>query len=110
MRQQRLDGANRWQTDVAHHPSKHSADDRRSLFILAVSGLLGSNFDQIFMLKNNMNLRMAESLDLLYLQHGACLRKAFLLHGGSLREINRCAGIALAGESGVEAFDGRGIF
>jgi putative aldouronate transport system permease protein len=58
-----LDGANRWQrmwfiTVQCIRPTI------AILFILAVAGVLGSNFDQIFMLKNNMNIKMAESLDL----------------------------------------------
>lgn len=58
-----LDGANRWKR--MWHISIQSIRPTISiLFILAVSGILGSNFEQIFMLKNNMNLKMAESLDL----------------------------------------------
>lgn len=58
-----IDGANRWQrmwfiTIQSIRPTI------AILFILAVSGILGSNFEQIFMLKNNMNMKMAESLDL----------------------------------------------
>jgi putative aldouronate transport system permease protein len=58
-----LDGANRWQR-MWHITIQGIRPTIAILFILAVSGLLGSNFDQIFMLKNNMNLKMAESLDL----------------------------------------------
>lgn len=58
-----LDGANRWQK-MWHITLQSIRPTIAILFILAVSGLLGSNFDQIFMLKNNMNLRMAESIDL----------------------------------------------
>ncbi|RUT47400.1 sugar ABC transporter permease [Paenibacillus anaericanus] len=58
-----LDGANRWKR--MWHISIQSIRPTISiLLILAVSGILGSNFEQIFMLKNNMNLKMAESLDL----------------------------------------------
>lgn len=58
-----LDGANRWQR-MWHITVQSIRPTIAILFILAVSGLLGSNFDQIFMLKNNMNMKMAESLDL----------------------------------------------
>jgi len=58
-----LDGANRWQR-MWHITIQCIRPTIAILFILAVSGMLGSNFEQIFMLKNNMNMRMAESLDL----------------------------------------------
>jgi putative aldouronate transport system permease protein len=58
-----LDGANRWQR-MWHITIQSIRPTIAILFILAVSGILGSNFDQIFMLKNNMNMKMAESLDL----------------------------------------------
>ncbi|MDN4066605.1 ABC transporter permease subunit [Paenibacillus vini] len=58
-----LDGAGRWQR-MWHITIQSIRPTISILFILAVSGLLGSNFDQIFMLKNNMNMKMAESLDL----------------------------------------------
>lgn len=58
-----LDGANRWQR-MWHITIQCIRPTIAILFILAVSGLLGSNFEQIFMLKNNMNMKMAESLDL----------------------------------------------
>ncbi|MFS0725253.1 ABC transporter permease [Paenibacillus sp. 1P07SE] len=58
-----LDGAGRWQR-MWHITVQSIRPTIAILFILAVSGILGSNFEQIFMLKNNMNMRMAESLDL----------------------------------------------
>lgn len=58
-----LDGANRWQR-MWHITVQSIRPTIAILFILAVSGILGSNFEQIFMLKNNMNMKMAESLDL----------------------------------------------
>lgn len=58
-----LDGANRWQR-MRYITIQGIRPTIATLFILAVSGLLGSNFEQIFMLKNNMNIKMAESLDL----------------------------------------------
>lgn len=58
-----LDGANRRQR-MWHITIQSIRPTIAILFILAVSGMLGSNFDQIFMLKNNMNMKMAESLDL----------------------------------------------
>lgn len=58
-----LDGANRWQR-MWHITVQSIRPTIAILFILAVAGILGSNFDQIFMLKNNMNIKMAESLDL----------------------------------------------
>jgi putative aldouronate transport system permease protein len=58
-----LDGANRWQR-MWYITVQSIRPTIAILFILAVSGMLGSNFEQIFMLKNNMNMRMAESLDL----------------------------------------------
>lgn len=58
-----LDGANRRQR-MWHITIQSIRPTIAILFILAVAGILGSNFDQIFMLKNNMNMKMAESLDL----------------------------------------------
>ena len=58
-----LDGANRWQR-MWHITIQSIRPTIAILFILAVSGILSSNFEQIFMLKNNMNMKMAESLDL----------------------------------------------
>ncbi|AOZ91801.1 ABC transporter permease [Paenibacillus crassostreae] len=58
-----LDGANRWQR-MWHITIQCIRPTIAILFILAVSGMLGSNFEQIFMLENNMNIKMAESLDL----------------------------------------------
>jgi len=58
-----LDGANRWQR-MWHITIQSIRPTIAILFILAVSGILGSNFEQIFILKNNMNMKMAESLDL----------------------------------------------
>lgn len=58
-----LDGANRWQR-MWHITIQSIRPTIAILFILAVAGILASNFEQIFMLKNNMNMRMAESLDL----------------------------------------------
>ncbi|GGF92991.1 ABC transporter permease [Paenibacillus aceti] len=58
-----LDGANRWQR-MWYITIQCIRPTIAILFILAVSGLLGSNFEQIFMLKNNMNMKMAESIDL----------------------------------------------
>ncbi|GIO35543.1 sugar ABC transporter permease [Paenibacillus antibioticophila] len=58
-----LDGASRWQR-MWHITIQSIRPTIAILFILAVSGLLGSNFEQIFMLKNNMNMKMAESIDL----------------------------------------------
>jgi len=58
-----LDGANRWQR-MWHITIQSIRPTIAILFILAVAGILGSNFEQIFMLKNNMNMKMAESLDL----------------------------------------------
>lgn len=58
-----LDGANRWQR-MWHITVQCIRPTIAILFILAVAGILGSNFDQIFMLKNNLNIQSAESLDL----------------------------------------------
>lgn len=58
-----IDGANRWQR-MWHITVQSIRPTIAILFILAVSGILGSNFEQVFMLKNNMNMKMAESLDL----------------------------------------------
>lgn len=58
-----LDGANRWQR-MWYITLQSIRPTIAILFILAVSGILASNFEQIFILQNNMNLKMAESLDL----------------------------------------------
>jgi len=58
-----LDGAGRFQK-MWHITIQSIRPTIAILFILAVSGMLGSNFEQIFILENNMNIKMAESLDL----------------------------------------------
>lgn len=58
-----LDGANRWQR-MFHITLQGIRPTISMLLILAVSGIFNSNFDQIFMLKNNMNIKAAETLDL----------------------------------------------
>ena len=58
-----IDGANRYQK-MWHVTVQGIRPTIAVLFILAVAGLLGSNFDQVFVLKNTMNLRASETIDL----------------------------------------------
>ncbi len=58
-----IDGANRYQK-MWHITVQGIRPTIAVLFILAVAGLLGSNFDQVFVLKNSMNLRASETIDL----------------------------------------------
>ena len=58
-----IDGANRYQK-MWHVTVQGIRPTIAVLFILAVAGLLGSNFDQVFVLKNSMNLRASETIDL----------------------------------------------
>jgi putative aldouronate transport system permease protein len=58
-----IDGANRYQK-MWHVTIQGIRPTIAVLFILAVAGLLGSNFDQVFVLKNTMNLRASETIDL----------------------------------------------
>jgi putative aldouronate transport system permease protein len=58
-----IDGANRYQK-MWHVTLQGIRPTIAVLFILAVAGLLGSNFDQVFVLKNSMNLRASETIDL----------------------------------------------
>lgn len=69
-----LDGANRWQR--MYHITLQSIRPTISmLLILAISGIFGSNFDQIFMLKNNMNLKAVESIDLFIYNMGLVMSR-----------------------------------
>ncbi len=58
-----LDGASRWQK-MWHITVQSIRPTIAILFILAVSNCLGSNFDQIFFMKNSANMPKAESIDL----------------------------------------------
>lgn len=58
-----LDGANRWQK-MWHITVQGIRPTIAILFILGVSNCLGSNFDQIFFLKNSANMPKAETIDL----------------------------------------------
>ncbi len=58
-----IDGSNRYQK-MWHVTVQGIRPTIAVLFILAVAGLLGSNFDQVFVLKNTMNLRASETIDL----------------------------------------------
>lgn len=58
-----IDGANRFQK-MRHITLPGIKPTIAILFTLAVAGLLGSNFDQVFVLKNTMNLRASETIDL----------------------------------------------
>ncbi len=58
-----IDGASRYQK-MWHVTVQGIRPTIAVLFILAVAGLLGSNFDQVFVLKNTMNLRASETIDL----------------------------------------------
>ncbi|MDO4333376.1 MAG: ABC transporter permease subunit [Eubacteriales bacterium] len=58
-----LDGANRWQK-MRHITLQCIRPTVAILFILQVSNCLGSNFDQIFFMKNSANMPKAETIDL----------------------------------------------
>ncbi len=58
-----IDGANRFQM-MGHITLQSIRPTLAILFILAVGGVLGSNFDQVFVLRNNMNLTSSETIDL----------------------------------------------
>ena len=58
-----LDGANRWQK-MWHITVQCIRPTIAILFILGVSNCLGSNFDQIFFMKNSANMPKAETIDL----------------------------------------------
>ena len=58
-----LDGANRWQK-MWYITVQCIRPTIAILFILAVSNCLGSNFDQIFFMKNSANMPKAETIDL----------------------------------------------
>ena len=69
-----LDGANRWQR--MYHITLQSIRPTISmLLILAIAGIFSSNFDQIFMLKNNMNIKTAESLDIFIYNMGLVMSR-----------------------------------
>lgn len=58
-----IDGASRYQK-MWHITIQSIRPTIAILFILAVGGVLGSNFDQAFILRNNMNLKASETIDL----------------------------------------------
>jgi putative aldouronate transport system permease protein len=58
-----LDGANRWEK-MWYITVQSIRPTIAILFILAVSNCLGSNFDQIFFLKNSANMPKSETIDL----------------------------------------------
>ena len=58
-----LDGANRWQK-MWHITVQCIRPTIAILFILGVSNCLGSNFDQIFFMKNSANIPKAETIDM----------------------------------------------
>lgn len=58
-----IDGANRYQK-MWHITIQGIRPTIAILFILAAGNVLGSNFDQAFVLRNNMNLKASETLDL----------------------------------------------
>jgi len=59
----KIDGANRWQK-MWYITLQCIRPTISILFILAVSGCLGSNFDQIFMMTNSANISRSETIDL----------------------------------------------
>lgn len=58
-----LDGANRYQK-MWYITVQSIRPTIAILFILAAGGVLGSNFDQVFVLRNSMNLAASETIDL----------------------------------------------
>lgn len=58
-----IDGANRYQK-MWYITVQSIRPTIAILFILAVSNVLGSNFDQVFVLRNSMNLAASETIDM----------------------------------------------
>lgn len=58
-----IDGANRYQK-MWYITIQSIRPTIAILFILAAGGVLGSNFDQVFVLRNNLNLAASETIDL----------------------------------------------
>ena len=70
----RIDGANRWQTAFkVTLPS--IAPTITVLLLLAISGILGSGFDRIYMLQNPLNLVRSEVLDTFVYKMGISSRR-----------------------------------
>ena len=70
----RIDGANRWQTAFkVKLPS--IAPTVTVLLLLAISGILGSGFDRIYMLQNPLNLVRSEVLDTFVYKMGISSRR-----------------------------------
>lgn len=70
----RIDGANRWQTAFkVTLPS--IAPTVTVLLLLAISGILGSGFDRIYMLQNPLNLVRSEVLDTFVYKMGISSRR-----------------------------------
>ena len=70
----RIDGANRWQTAFkVTLPS--IAPTVTVLLLLAISGILGSGFDRIYMLQNPLNLVRSEVLDTFVYKMGMSSRR-----------------------------------
>lgn len=58
-----IDGANRYQK-MWHITVQSIRPTIAILFILAVGNVLGSNFDQVFVLRNSLNLSASETMDM----------------------------------------------
>lgn len=70
----RIDGANRWQ--IAFKVTLPSiAPTITVLLLLAISGILGSGFDRIYMLQNPLNLVKSEVLDTFVYKMGISSRR-----------------------------------
>jgi putative aldouronate transport system permease protein len=70
----RIDGANRWQ--IAFRVTLPSiASTITVLLLLAISGILGSGFDRIYMLQNPLNLVRSEVLDTFVYKVGISSRR-----------------------------------
>lgn len=70
----RIDGANRWQ--IAFRVTLPSiASTITVLLLLAISGILGSGFDRIYMLQNPLNLIKSEVLDTFVYKVGISSRR-----------------------------------
>lgn len=70
----RIDGANRWQT-AFKVTLPFIAPTVTVLLLLAISGILGSGFDRIYMLQNPLNLVRSEVLDTFVYKMGISSRR-----------------------------------
>ncbi len=104
-----IDGANRWQT-AFRVTLPCISSTIAVLLLLAISGILGSNFDRIYMLQNPLNLAASEVLDTYIYKVGISQRRfSFTTAVGLFRSIIAVVLLG-AGNFASKKLTGNGLF